>query len=106
MMNEQKTKLNMLERFLTTNGISYYRDFISKKRDIKAELYIPQHRILVKVSEGEEKDNIFYKAVKYGFHPLFVRDTETKDFVLEKMQNLLIDLMKQSQKNYIKKNRV
>ena len=105
MTKEQKTKLNMLECFLTSNGITYYRSFVSKKRDIKAELYIPQHKILVKVSEGEEKDNVFYKAVKYGFHPLFIRDNESKDFVLEKMQNLLIDLMKQSQKNYIKKNR-
>lgn len=106
MTNEQKIKISTLEHFFTTNGISFYRNFKNKKRNVTAELYVPQHRILVKVSEGAEKDNVFFKAVRFGFHPLFIRDAETKEFVLEKMQNLLIDLMKQQQKNYTRKNRV
>jgi len=105
MTNEQKTKLKVLTDFLKTERIYYCREYVNKSRNVVADVYIPANRIAIKVSQGKEKDDEFYKKVKYIWHPLFIRDNESEDFVLEKLQNLIIDIMKQSQKNYIKKNR-
>ena len=101
MTNNQKAKLDVLVNFLTENKIHFFTTF-KGKTPVKADIYVPKFRIMVKVSEGKEKDDIFYNNVKYHFHPLFIREIETKEFVLEKMQNLIIDLMK---KQHIKYNK-
>jgi len=101
MTREQKEKMDVIINFLRENQIASYLGY---KGGIKVnpDLYIPKHKIMVKISEGKEKDDIFFHKVKYKYHPLFIREAETKEFVLEKMQNLIIDLMKQKQKRYEK----
>lgn len=49
------------------------------------------HRINVKL-EGED-DSLFYDRHR-GKHPVFIRDSEAPKFVLEKVQNVIIELMK------------
>ena len=104
MTNEQKAKVKALEAFLKENGMSYYAGFKSKKHDIKGQLYVPMHRIIVKVSEGKEKDDAYYHKVKYIYRPLFIRDEETSEFIIEKMKNLIIDIMKRKQERFERMN--
>ena len=49
------------------------------------------HRINVKL-EGED-DRLFYDRHKRK-NPVFIRDSESPKFVLEKVQNVIIELMK------------
>lgn len=103
MTTEQKAKVKVLEDFLNENRMAFFRGFKSKKHDVKAQLYVPMHRIVVKVSEGKAKDDEYYLKVKHLYHPLFIRDEETEAFILEKMQNLIIDLMKRKQERLNRK---
>lgn len=96
-----KEKLEAVKRFLVENRIEFYPHYRGRIK-VSPDLYIPKHKIMVKISEGKEKDYNFFKEVKYKYHPLFIRDDETKDFVLEKIQNLIIDIMKKKQQLYSK----
>ncbi len=100
MTAEQKEKVKVLEDFLKENNISYFANFKSKKHGIKGKLYVTNYRIIVKLSEGKEKDDKYYQEVKFLYHPLFIRKEETPEFVLTKMQNLIIDLMKRQQERF------
>ena len=101
MTKEQKAKMDVLVNFLTENKIPFFTTYKGNVK-VTPDLYIAKHKIMVKISEGKEKDDNFYHADKYKYHPLFIRDDETKDFVLEKMQNLIIDIMKKKQQLYSK----
>lgn len=96
MTKEQKAKMDVLVNFLTENRIPYFTTYKGNVK-VNPDLYIAEHKIMVKISEGKEKDDMFFHKVKYRYHPLFIRETETKEFVLEKMQNLIIDIMKKKQ---------
>lgn len=89
MTNEEK--LEVLKNFLKENNIKFYNGYNGKKLKILPDLYIPKHRIMVKISDANDQE--FYNSVKYGWHPLFIRDEESVDFVIEKMQNLIIGIM-------------
>lgn len=94
--NEQK--LEAVKEFLTKNNIRFTKDCPIKKYTIA--LWIKKYHILVHLSDAHDQD--FYNAVKRSFKPFFIRDNESKEFVLEKMQNCIIDIMKQQQKRSTK----
>ena len=96
-----KDKLEALKTFLKENKIQFYPHFRGILK-VTPDLYIPKHKIMVKLSEGVELDNVFFRTVKHKYRPLFIRDAETADFVVEKMQNLIIDIMRQKQLLYEK----
>lgn len=85
-----REKLEVLKAFLRENNISFKEK--CKCSGKKVSLYIGKYRICVRISN--EYDQSFYDRVKYHFHPLFIRESETAEFVVEKMQNLIIELMK------------
>ena len=91
-----KEKLKSVISLLTENKIVYYPHYNGGVK-VTPDLYIPKHKIMIKISEGTENDNQFFKKVKHKYHPLFIRDIETEEFVLEKIQNLIIDVMKKKQ---------
>ena len=93
-------KLEALKAFLKENGIVFYNEFRTKKLAVMPDLYIPKHKIMVKLSD--ENDQKFFNAVKFRYHPLFIRDNETSEFIIEKMQNLIIDIMNFKQRLYQK----
>ena len=95
MTNQQK--LEALKAFLQENGFKYKCDYKSNN-GARADLYIGRFRIMVRLSrEGDQK---FFLKTRYYYHPFFIRDNETKDFVLEKMQNLIIKCMQEEQAGY------
>ena len=93
-----KEKLEALKAFLKENNISFMEKVVRKGQLF--DLYISKYLICVRLSD--ENDQNFYERVKYGFHPLFIRNNETSEFVIEKMQNLIIDLMKREQERLTK----
>ena len=92
-----KDKLEALKAFLQENGFKYKCDY-KNKNGVKADLYIGRFSIVVRISR--EDDQKFFLKTRYFYHPFFIRDNETKDFVLEKMQNLIIKCMQEEQTAY------
>ena len=89
------TKLKKLEDWLDENNFSHHVPR-SLERGVKGSpnlIITPfgHHRINVKL-EGED-DSLFYDLHKCK-NPVFIRDSEAPKFVLEKVQNVIIDLMK------------
>ena len=101
MTNEEK--LEKLKEFLKENGLVFYEEFrLGKKIGVTADLYIPRHRIVVKIARKTEEDDKFFHATKRYWRPFFIREEESVDFVIEKMYNLIIKIMKIKQKLYDK----
>lgn len=92
---KNETKLKKLEAWLDENNFSHHVPH-SLERGVKGSpnlIITPfsHHRINVKL-EGED-DSLFYDRHR-GKHPVFIRDSEAPKFVLEKVQNVIIELMK------------
>ena len=96
-----KEKLEVLKKFLTENKINFKENV--NRRGQNLHLYMPKHQICVRLSD--ENDQEFYLKVRHGLHPLFIRSNETAEFVVEKMQNLIIDLMQKKQKIFEKRKK-
>lgn len=94
-------KLERLKSFLDGQGMEYRVQDVCDKPGYY-NLYIPQYRIAVKVTnEGEEDDRVFFEYFKRLFYPVFVRTSDTPKFVIEKVQNTIIKSMLRSQKNLL-----
>lgn len=97
MSNEEKLKV--LENFLKENNIVFKKDIYCKGQHL--HIFIPEHKICVRISD--RYDQLFYYKIRRKMHPLFIRSNETPEFIVEKMQNLIIDLMQKKQKEFEKK---
>ena len=91
-----KEKLEVLKGFLKENNIPFKEKVM--QRGQKFDLYISKFGICVRLSD--ENDQRFYEKIKYIVHPLFIRENETPEFVVEKMQNLIIYRMKCQHKRH------
>ena len=92
---KNETKLKKLEDWLDENNFSHHFPR-SLEKGVKGSpnlIITPfgSHRINVKL-EGED-DRLFYDRHKRK-NPVFIRDSESPKFVLEKVQNVIIELMK------------
>ena len=83
MNNEQK--LELLKQWLQENGFNYKENYESHSCGVTIPLRVIQPRIAVYVGH----DNAFYHKVKKAYNPFFIREEETMDFILEKMQNCI-----------------
>ena len=101
----KKEKLEMLKAFLSENKIYFSKNFSLKNaQGIVADLYIRRYgRIAVHVSD--DKDPEFYNATKRKYLPFFIREEETPEFIIEKMQNTIIRAMKKMQNAYNRQKR-
>ena len=94
-----KEKLEVLKAFLKENSIPFKENVIRKGQHL--DLFIGKYLICVRLSD--ENDQKFYEVIKHVYHPLFIRERETAEFVVEKMQNLIIEIMKKQQRRSLKK---
>lgn len=94
-----KEKIDVLKTFLKENNISFKENVIRKGQ--RLDLLIGRYLICVRLSD--ENDQNFYEVIKHFYRPLFIRNKETAEFVVEKMQNLIIDIMKKQQMKSLKK---
>ena len=109
-MKTKEEKLETLKAFLKENGFSYEEGYDSESFNVTMALRICNLRIAVFFSQGLEKDTeLIRKKNQYGaslswvYNPFFIRDSETEEFTLEKMQNCVFDRMVKMQKQWQKK---
>lgn len=84
-MSNNEKKLERITALLEEMGLGYKRNHHSRFNDVDIDIYVPKYRIAVFDGQTQEK----FDKVKGKYAPLFVRDEETEDFVIEKMVNLL-----------------
>ena len=108
-------KLQFLKDWLTENDVPFVEDYHSRTFGVVMNLKIKGLRIAVFLSNGnKEEEDVLYNAKSTFFKkpnvplyvvykPFFIRERDSKKFVIEKMQNCLRDRMLLMQKKWLKK---
>jgi len=78
-------KLKRVKEYLSENGISYEENHKSQRTGVLVPIYIWPYGVAIFGGSSEE----IYYAVCDVYRPLFVREEETMDFILEKVRNLI-----------------
>lgn len=78
-------KQDAVKAFLTENKISFWENVKVGNKGIVLPIYIPRYRIAVNIGD----DEAWFKAVKYYTHPIIIRESDTPEFVLEKLRNTI-----------------
>ena len=80
----QEEKLELVKKFFDNKGIKYR---VPKKEDYLCDVYAyGKYKISVHVSNNRDKD--FFKKYNYRY-PVYIREEETIDFILEKLENVI-----------------
>jgi hypothetical protein len=94
-----KEKLEALKAFLTENNVRFIENHVSNF-GVTMDLKLPDLMIAVFMSDGDkEKEHSIYNAstgkwkLHYVYKPFFIRESESVEFVLEKMKNCIVDRM-------------
>jgi len=91
-------KSNVLKQWLTENNVKFVESYYSKTNKLTFELLISDFGIAVHISD--ENDHTFYHKVYKHYKPFFIRESESAEFVLEKMQNCITDIMVKRQAKF------
>lgn len=83
MSNQEK--IEALKSWLTENKVKYQEDVVHAGKGIHIDLYLPKYLIAVHVGDDSE----FFQEVKNYLHPVFVRDQDSVEFLIEKVQNTI-----------------
>ena len=89
-----KEKLEALKVFLSENDLEYEENFKSKFCNV--DLMVTKHNVAVHLSD--KNDQMFFKQCRHFYHPFFIRDNESIEFIIEKMQNCIIERMQKQQR--------
>lgn len=90
----QEEKLEALKQFLVENNIEHWINVrVGKANDIVIPLYLRRYKIAVHVGD----DNAWYRSVRSFTHPVFIRESDTVEFVIEKVQNVIIEHLQNEQ---------
>ena len=108
--NEEKLKA--LRHFLNENKIPFINDYHSKTFNVDMVIKVKRLRIAVFISNDDKEfeDRMVFAKSNYSgaplrnvYNPFFIRKSDTKKFVLEKMQNCIVKRMMILQKRWQKK---
>lgn len=97
----KKEKFEHLKEFLQEQKISFLEN-CKTRLGVIMDLEVVKFRIAVHVSD--ETDDDFFKNTRRRYKPFFIREEESMEFIIEKMQNCICDVMMQRQKNFERKN--
>lgn len=89
-----KEKLEELKRFLDENSIKYH---VVRKKGALRDLFVPKYCISVHISD--DRDREFFEHNRW-YNPIFIRDEESADFIVEKMQSTIFRVLQFRQSNY------
>ena len=92
-----KEKLRHLEKWLASQHIGYVSR--QKHQWARSDTFLPRYKVYIKTA-GEDDEEFYYKHRPF---PVFVRDEDTPDFLLEKVQSAIIKSMTQRQETLVKK---
>ena len=95
-----KEKLGKVVKFLEKEDI----DFVLRPESVKTKsnIYIPQWKIGVKVEDECSQD--YFNRHKRFIDIVFIRESETVEFVLEKLQTVIVRRMMAAQRKFLKKS--
>ena len=99
----KEEKLEALKAFLTENNVKFVENHYSKTNKLTFDVLIKDLRIAVHLSD--ENDQAFYHKIYKYYKPFFIRESESVDFVIEKMQNCIYDRMMLMQRKMEKANK-
>ena len=110
-MKTKEEKLETLKAFLKENNIAFEENYYSESFNVTMALRICNLRIAVFLSPGSyEEDTALIKTKNQHdvplclvYNPFFIRDEETEEFIIEKMQNCVFNRMILLQKQWQKK---
>lgn len=96
-----KEKLDEVVKFLEKEDI----DFVLRPESVKSKsnIYIPRWKIGVKIEDECSQD--YFNQHKRFIGIVFIRESETAEFVLEKLQNVIVKQMMEAQRKFLKKSR-
>ena len=104
-------KLEAVKQWLSENGINYIENHKSGF-GVTIDLKIPSLMIAVFLSDGNlgKETEIFNARKKFWplhwtYQPFFIRESETKEFVIEKIQNCCYNRMVYMQRKWEKKQK-
>lgn len=98
MTNEQK--LEAVKNWLTENNIEFTENYVTKTK-LRIDLWLP--KLYIAIHLDDDYSERFYKKTFRWCKPFFIRDSETKAFVMEKIQNCCYDQMLRMQKIFERK---
>ena len=94
----KKEKFELLKSFLKENKFDFIENYVSSRTGVVMDLRVVKFQIAVHLSD--EHDQEFFEKLRGVYHPFFIRDSESPDFIIEKMQNCITDIMLCRQKHY------
>lgn len=103
-------KLEALKDWLKENNIKFIENHKSQF-GVTIDVKIQALRIAIFKSDGKEREDAIYNSSngKYKlfkfYKPFFVRESETKEFILEKIQTCCFDQMVKMQRRWEKEQR-
>ena len=92
-------KFEHLKSFLRENGIDFVEKHVSGT-GVVIDLRVKKYNIAVHLSD--EHDQEFYMKLRKLYHPFFIREEESPEFIIEKMQNCILDIMNGRQRKFEK----
>ena len=95
----------LIKNFLVENNVEFKEDYIDKKCKVVIDLWVPKYRIAIRKAAGDDTDQEFYKAICKCYKPYYIRETDTDDFTMEKIGNVLVERVQWLQKQYDKQQR-
>jgi len=105
--NEQK--LDALKAWLKENNIAFIENYESRF-GITMDLKLPDLMIAVFLSDDKDREEEIYNLgkerhkMRFTYKPFFIRESETKEFILEKIQNCCFERMVWLQRRFEKAN--
>ena len=97
-----KQKLEAVKDWLKANDIKFKENH-KTKAGLKIDLWIPKLYIAIHIDDDSSED--FFKKTFKWCKPFFIRENETNEFVLEKIQNCCYDQMLYLQKRFEMNNK-
>lgn len=95
MINKKKKELIS---YLQKSGYLYEENALLGKAGVIADVFVPKYNIIFKVGDSE----VFYNRTKKRYWPIFIRDNEDIDFIIEKFNNTVKAVKaEQNQKRYV-----
>lgn len=104
-----KEKLEALKAFLKENNVRFIENHVSNY-GVTIDLKLPDLMIAVFVSNGKEHEELIYNTrsgrfkMRFVYRMFFIRESESEDFIIEKMQNCIVERMILMQRRFEKKN--
>lgn len=98
-MSNNEKKMERIIALLEERGLTYKLGHHSELCGVDIDIYVPKYRIAVFNGHTQEK----FDKVRGKNAPLFIREDETEEFIVEKITNLLDDREKKLQ--WVKDNK-